>query len=75
MNVSEPAPRQGLQQRVAAALLEAAARTLAQGGDKVSMHDVAAEAGVARATLYRYFPSREAPFRKASPAPFERLLR
>ena len=60
MNVSEPAPRQGLQQRVAAALLEAAARTLAQGGDKVSMHDVAAEAGVARATLYRYFPSREA---------------
>lgn len=62
----EPAPlhpprrRQALQERVAAAILEAAARVLATGGEQASMNDVAAAAGVARATLYRYFPSRQA---------------
>ena len=62
----EPAPiqppkrRQALQERVAAAILDAAARVLAVGGDQASMNDVAAAAGVARATLYRYFPSRQA---------------
>ena len=62
----EPAPlhpprrRQALQERVAAAILEAAARLLATGGEQTSMNDVAAAAGVARATLYRYFPSRQA---------------
>ena len=62
----EPAPlhpprrRQALQERVAAAILEAAARVLAVGGEQASMNDVAAAAGVARATLYRYFPSRQA---------------
>jgi AcrR family transcriptional regulator len=45
---------------VAAAILEAAARVLAVGGEHASMNDVAAAAGVARATLYRYFPSRQA---------------
>src|ERR671934_831261 len=61
----EPAPlhpprrRQALQERVAAAILEAAARLLATGGEQASMNDVAAAAGVARATLYRYFPSRQ----------------
>src|SRR5918911_2194199 len=52
--------RQALQERVAAAILEAAARVLAAGGEQASMNDVAAAAGVARATLYRYFPSRQA---------------
>jgi TetR/AcrR family transcriptional regulator, mexCD-oprJ operon repressor len=63
----EPAPlqppsrrRQALQERVAAAIVEAAARVLAVGGEQASMNDVAAAAGVARATLYRYFPSRQA---------------
>ena len=62
----EPAPlhpprrRQALQERVAAAILEAAARVLATGGEQASMNDVATAAGVARATLYRYFPSRQA---------------
>jgi TetR/AcrR family transcriptional regulator, mexCD-oprJ operon repressor len=64
---SEPAPlqppsrrRQALQERVAAAIVDAAARVLAVGGEQASMNDVAAAAGVARATLYRYFPSRQA---------------
>ena len=33
---------------------------LADRGDQASMSEVAAAAGVARATLYRYFPNREA---------------
>jgi TetR/AcrR family transcriptional regulator, mexCD-oprJ operon repressor len=60
MNAPEPARKQALQQRIADAIVEAAARTFARGGDRASMHDVATEAGVARATLYRYFPSRQA---------------
>ena len=55
-----PAPRPALQQRVAAAILEAAARVFAARGEQANMGDVAAAAGVARATLYRYFPSRRA---------------
>src|SRR5580698_6170989 len=48
-----------IQDRVAEAILDAAADLLAQGGEPPSMSEVAAAAGVARATLYRYFPSRE----------------
>jgi TetR/AcrR family transcriptional repressor of mexCD-oprJ operon len=55
-----PAPRQALQERVAAAILDAAARVLVRRGEQASMNDVAAAAGVARATVYRYFPSRQA---------------
>jgi TetR/AcrR family transcriptional repressor of mexCD-oprJ operon len=55
-----PSPRTALQERVAAAILEAAAKVLAAGGDQASMLDVAAAAGVGRATVYRYFPSRQA---------------
>ena len=62
--MSEPArnvrPREALQQRVAAAILEAAARVLSSEGERASMNDVAVAAGVARATLYRYFPNRQA---------------
>ena len=59
---SEPAARQTLQQRVAAAILDGAARTFAVQGDQANMNDIATAAGVARATVYRYFPSREALF-------------
>ena len=57
--VSKPAPRAALRERVATAILEAAAGVLVDRGDQASMSDVAAAAGVARATLYRYFPNRE----------------
>ena len=45
--------------RVAGAILDAAAGLLARGGEPPSMNEVASAAGVARATLYRYFPTRE----------------
>jgi TetR/AcrR family transcriptional regulator, mexCD-oprJ operon repressor len=54
----EPAPPP-LRARVAATILEAAARTLAGRGEQASMSDVATAAGVGRATVYRYFPTRE----------------
>ena len=53
-------PRQALQERVASTILEAAAHVLAARGEQASMSDVAAAAGVARATVYRYFPNRQA---------------
>jgi TetR/AcrR family transcriptional repressor of mexCD-oprJ operon len=58
----ESAPRQALQQRVVTAILDGAAEIFALRGEQVSMNDVAEAAGVARATLYRYFPNRETLF-------------
>ena len=50
-----------LRDRVAAAILDAAASVLARpGGEQASMNDVALAAGLARATVYRYFPNRQA---------------
>jgi AcrR family transcriptional regulator len=57
--MSTAAPRLTLQERVSAAILEAAAQVLAARGEAANMSDVAAAAGVGRATVYRYFPSRE----------------
>jgi TetR/AcrR family transcriptional regulator, mexCD-oprJ operon repressor len=58
--MSGAASRQTLQQRVAAAILDGAARTFALQGENANMNDVAAASGVARATVYRYFPNRQA---------------
>jgi TetR/AcrR family transcriptional regulator, mexCD-oprJ operon repressor len=58
--MSDAASRPALQQRVAEAILDGAARLFASEGDHASMNEVAEAAGVARATVYRYFPNREA---------------
>jgi TetR/AcrR family transcriptional repressor of mexCD-oprJ operon len=49
-----------LHARVSGAILEAAAAVMAERGEQASMADVAGAAGMARATVYRYFPNREA---------------
>ena len=46
--------------RTAAAILDAAAHALSEHGRGANMADVAAAAGVSRATLYRYYPDRDA---------------
>jgi AcrR family transcriptional regulator len=46
--------------RTTAAILDAAAHVLSEQGNSSSMADVAEAAGVSRATLYRYYPHREA---------------
>ena len=58
--MSGPVSRQALQQRVGAAILHGAAEIFARQGEQASMNDVATAAGVARATVYRYFPNRDA---------------
>jgi AcrR family transcriptional regulator len=45
---------------IAAGILDVAATVLAERGDTASMTDIAKAAGVGRATLYRYFPNRDA---------------
>jgi AcrR family transcriptional regulator len=46
--------------RTAAAILDAAAHVFSEPGTAGNLVDVAAAAGVSRATLYRYYPNREA---------------
>lgn len=49
-----------LQDQTANVILDHAARVLAEQRDAASLADIAQAAGVARSTLYRYFPNREA---------------
>jgi AcrR family transcriptional regulator len=46
--------------RSAAAILDAAAHVFSEQGTAANLADVAATAGVSRATLYRYYPNRDA---------------
>jgi TetR/AcrR family transcriptional regulator, mexCD-oprJ operon repressor len=46
--------------RTAAAILDAAAHVFSARGSNANMAAIAAAAGVSRATLYRYYPDREA---------------
>jgi AcrR family transcriptional regulator len=48
-----------LRDRTAAAIIDSAATILAARGEAASMEEIAAAAGIGRATLYRYFPTRE----------------
>jgi AcrR family transcriptional regulator len=49
-----------LQDHIANAILEEAARVLAERREAASLSDIAQASGVARSTLYRYFPNRDA---------------
>jgi TetR/AcrR family transcriptional regulator, mexCD-oprJ operon repressor len=49
-----------LRDQIATSVVEAAAAVLAERGETTNMGEIARAAGVGRATLYRYFPSREA---------------
>jgi len=46
--------------RTATAILDAAAHVFSEQGTAANLADIAAAAGVSRATLYRYYPNREA---------------
>jgi TetR/AcrR family transcriptional regulator, mexCD-oprJ operon repressor len=46
--------------RTEAAIIDSAAALLGRRGDAASMDEIAIAAGIGRATLYRYFPNREA---------------
>ena len=72
-------PRQALQERVSEAILTAAAHTFTVQGERATLADFVAAAGVARATVYRYFPNRrrllEEVARRAAQNVHERLVR
>ncbi len=67
----EPDARRDLEGRAIAAVLACVAR---QGIRKTTLDDIAREAGCSRATLYRYFPSKQAVLDAAVLAERERVV-
>lgn len=63
-----------LHDRVAKAILDAAADVLAEQGTDASMADIAVAAGVGRTTLYRYFPNREVLIRALTQVAFTEIV-
>ncbi|MCK6502511.1 TetR/AcrR family transcriptional regulator [Myxococcota bacterium] len=62
--------------RTRAAILDAAARAFAlRGFEGLTMEDLAREAGYSTASLYNYFPGKEAVFRALVDRSLERMLR
>jgi TetR/AcrR family transcriptional regulator, mexCD-oprJ operon repressor len=59
-DVGSSEARAGSLPPTARGILESVARTFADRGSAVSMTEMAARSGVGRATLYRYFPTRDA---------------
>jgi AcrR family transcriptional regulator len=66
---------QGPQMRaqVISVILEAAAKVITEHGDSASMADIAAAASIGRATLYRYFESRDSLIQALAVAAIEEL--
>ncbi|MEQ4209297.1 helix-turn-helix domain-containing protein [Actinopolymorpha sp. B17G11] len=62
-----------LHDHVAAGILESAAVAFAERGEAVPMAEIARAAGVGRATLYRYFPTRHALLQGLAEAGVEEL--
>ncbi|BCB74524.1 TetR/AcrR family transcriptional regulator [Phytohabitans flavus] len=62
-----------LRDHIAAGMLDVAAALLAERGEQASMTDIAEAAGVSRATLYRYFPNRQALLRALTEVAFADL--
>jgi AcrR family transcriptional regulator len=62
-----------LRDLTAAAIIDQAAKVLAERGGAASMDEIARAAGIGRATLYRYFPSREELLRAMAAASVQEL--
>jgi AcrR family transcriptional regulator len=65
------AEAQTVRDHVTTAILDAAAAVIAEHGEAASMADVAEAAGIARATLYRYFANRDELLRAIARAAIE----
>lgn len=66
---------EALRDLTAGAIIDSAAKLIAERGEAASMEDIAGAAGVGRATVYRYFPNREALLRAMALASVQELTR